>query len=54
MVDKADYFANSMFKLDVFATNDIIIGDNLIVTMESAETPINTQYIDMIISKVLK
>lgn len=54
MADKADYFATSMFKLDVFATNDIIIGDNLIVTMETAETPLNTEYIDMIIEKVLK
>lgn len=54
MVDKADYFATGMFKLDVFAANDIIVGDNLIVTMETAETPMNTEYIDMIIRKVLK
>ena len=54
MVDKADYFATGMFKLDVFAANDIIVGDNLIVTMETAETPMNTEYIDMIIKKVLK
>jgi len=54
MVDKADYFATSMFKLDVFADNDIIVGDNLILTMETAETPLNTEYIDMIIRKVLK
>ena len=54
MVDKADYFATSMFKLDVFADNDIIVGDNLILTMETVETPLNTQYIDMIIRKVLK
>lgn len=54
MVDKADYFATGMFKLDVFAANDIIVGDNLIVTMETTETPMNTEYIDMIIKKVLK
>lgn len=53
LVDDFDYREKSMHKLSIYEKNDIYIGDNLIVTWESAEQPLNVKAIERKIEKYL-
>ena len=52
-MDDPDYFSTCQFKLSLFADNGIYMGENLIVTMESSRTPLNTGYVDRLIERFL-
>jgi len=54
MMDNPDYFATIKYKLMVYAMNDIFMGDNLIVTLETTRSQLNTEYVDAIIRHYLK
>jgi len=53
MLDDPDYLVDNVFKLNVYAENGIIIGENLIITYETAINPFNTAQIDQMIRTFL-
>lgn len=53
MLDDPDYLEDNMFKLNTYAKNGIIIGENLIITYETAINPFNTAQIDQLIQTFL-
>lgn len=54
LMDSPDYCASCQYKLETYAKHGIIMGKNLIVTMESSKHPLNTEYIDLLINSFLK
>ena len=52
-MDDPQYFGVSQFKLNLYAQNGYFIGDNLIVTMESSQAPLNTEYVESLIKRFL-
>ena len=54
MMDNPEYCASSIFKLETYAKHGILIGKNLIVTMESSKHTLNVEYTDKIIEEFLK
>ena len=53
MMDDSDYLEDNIQKLNVYARNGIIIGKNLIITMETLMNPFNTSQIDQMIQTFL-
>lgn len=53
-MDNPDYFSTCNYKLMVYAMNGIYPGDNLIVTMETSKTQLNSEYVDALIEHYLK
>ena len=49
MLDDPDYLEDNIHKLNVYARNGIITGENLIVTYETGLNPFNTAQIDQLI-----
>ena len=54
LMDDAAYATKSARKLRLYAENNIFIGRNLIITMETQEEPFNTRMIEKIILDFLK
>lgn len=54
LMDDAAYATKSAWKLRLYAENNIFIGRNLIITMETQEEPLNTRMIEKIILDFLK
>lgn len=54
MMDNPDYAASSKEKLEWFASYGIVQGQGLIVTFETARSPLNTKYVDKLIDLYLK
>ena len=54
LMDDAEYASKSARKLSVYAENNIFIGRNLIITMETQAEPLNTRMIEKIILDFLK
>lgn len=53
MMDDAEYSANCVDKIQVFEGNGIIVGDGLIITMETTEQPLNTKTVERLAKKWL-
>lgn len=53
LMDDEDYREKSLRKINLYAENGIVQGDNLIITMESSRVPLNTTVIDRIIQQNL-
>lgn len=53
-MDNQEYFAIWMMKLETYWKNDIVLGDNLIITMETSTAPVSTEYVDCLINRLLK
>ena len=51
MMDDRDYARQAVFKLKSLMKNEIILGNNLIITEETSTTPLGTDEIEMIIRK---
>lgn len=54
LMDNPEYCASVQFKIETYARHQIIIGKNLIVTMESSQHALNVDYIDKLIEEFLK
>lgn len=54
LMDQPDYCSECIYKLETYAEHGFFQGQNLIVTMESSQHGLNTQYIDQIIEHYLK
>jgi len=53
-LDNQDYYSVFVYKLMVYAMNDIFMGDNLIVTTETSKSSLHTEYVDSLIEHYLK
>ncbi len=53
MIDNPDYANQCLKKLELYAANGIFPGDNLLITMESSNHPLNERYLDLIIDTYL-
>lgn len=54
MMDDAAYSSKTVKKLRTYAQNGIYPGHNLITTAETTELPLNTRYLEKIITEYLK
>lgn len=54
IMDNPEYCASCQFKLETYAKYGIVMGKNLIVTMESSKHSLNTEYVDLLIKEFLK
>ena len=48
-----EYAASNQAKIEQFAKNGIILGKNLILSVECKERPLSTEYVDRIIKEIL-
>ena len=53
-MDNPDYADLTVKKLKVFNENKIFLGKNLIITMESSATPLNSRQVENLINEYLK
>ena len=53
-MDDPEYATKSARKLRLYVENNIFIGRNLIITMETQEEPFNTKIIEKTILEFLK
>lgn len=53
MMDSSEYAESTVKKLKVFSDNDIYPGRNLIITMETAETPLSSRQVENLINEYL-
>lgn len=53
MMDNPEYSSNACGKISAYARNDFLLGKDLIISMESAKHPLDTEYVDEIIKKFL-
>lgn len=49
MMDNPEYAENAVKKLNQYEREGLIIGDNLLVTMETSKNPISTRHIEQLI-----
>ena len=54
LMDNPDYADCTVKKLKVFNENKIFLGKNLIITMESSATPLNSRQVENLINEYLK
>lgn len=47
------YAASNQVKIEQYAKNGIILGKNLILSVECRERPLSTEYVDRIIMEIL-
>ena len=53
MMDDENYLENAVRKIRLYNDNDYFIGKNLLITMETQSTPVNTRQIEQIIKSFL-
>ena len=53
MMDDAEYLRNAMEKIELYACNGFYSGENLIVTMESRDKPLNSKMVNRLVEKYL-
>ncbi len=53
-MDNDKYFTNAKERLEIYADADILPGKNLILSFETATSPLNVVYIDKLIKEYLK
>ena len=53
MLGNGDYCDKNIWKINTYSGGGIVIGDNLIITLESGQIPLNTDNIDQIIKRVI-
>lgn len=53
MMDSPEYSSNVCGKITTYARNDIVLGKNLIISMESQKNPLDIEYIDEMIKQYL-
>lgn len=53
MMDNAEYSAGVVDKLHLYQKNDILPGKNLVFTIETSHSPLNTKHIEKIIREYL-
>lgn len=53
MMDNEGYYDSSMFKLDTYEKNNILLGRDLIILHETSTTPLNTKVLEEYINEYL-
>ena len=46
MMDKTSYYENAIWKIDVYEKNGILLGDRLLITHETAGSPLDTNVLE--------
>lgn len=54
MMDKTIYFENTLRKLDVYQKNGILLGEGLILTYETSESPLDTSVLKEYVERFLE
>lgn len=54
LMDNIDYCNTAIFKINSYARNGIVLGDNLFITMESHEMPLDTLQLDKILEVIMR
>lgn len=54
MMDKTIYFENTLRKLDVYQKNGILLGEGLILTYETSESPLDTNVLKEYVERFLE
>lgn len=54
LMDNFEYAEEALRRIDMYEKNDIFPGDKLILTHETAKSPINSKIIEKIIVQYLK
>ncbi len=54
LMDNIDYCNTAIFKINSYARNGIVLGDNLFSTMESHEIPLDTLQLDKILEVIMR
>lgn len=54
MMDKTIYFENTLRKLDVYQKNGILLGEGLILTYETSESPLDTSVLKKYVERFLE
>lgn len=52
-MDETNYLAKTQEKLKMYELNDYHLGDNMIVSFEGSNIPIDTEYVDMLIKNYI-
>lgn len=53
MMDKTSYYENAMWKIDVYEKNGILLGNGLLITHETAGSPLDTNVLDGYVEMLL-
>lgn len=53
LMSKQDYLEDALYKIEGYAKYGVIQGDNLIVTYESVDHQLSTEYVDQLIERFL-
>lgn len=54
MMENPQYCLVALSKMETYAQEGYILGNNLICSFESQNHPLNLQYVDMLIEEYLK
>lgn len=54
LMDQIDYIGANIKKINSYAQNDIVLGDNLIITIETRQNPLDQRFVRKLIEKKLK
>lgn len=54
LIDYQDYRSKCLTIIELYSDSDVFIGDNLIVFFEEREKPLNTSYVQQILTHYLK
>ncbi len=53
MMDDSEYSRKSLRKIETYEKNNIYPGDNLLLTFETSDSPLNTRILDAMVTKYL-
>ena len=54
MMDDPEYCFHAIEKIEKYADSDVVLGENLIVSLESSLKHLSTEYIDTMIREYLE
>ena len=53
MMDDSEYSRKALRKIETFQKNNIFPGDNLLMTFETSDGPLNTRILEELVKKYL-
>ena len=53
MMDDSEYLRKVLRKIETFQKNNIFPGDNLLMTFETSDSPLNTRILEELVKKYL-
>ena len=53
-MDDPEYISKNIYKLRLYEENGIFVGDQLILTYESNDKPLDMRHLDLLISRYMR